>query len=118
MGPQKDRRTPEKIDNQVRDLRKRQTIAGYKRRERHGAYWGIRSDAADFGPPPGSLPCPSAQTAVLAATKTRLKAMDATLQERLINWGYAVCDIAMRRWVETNAAAPDDFPYPAAGVGR
>jgi NTE family protein len=106
------------IDNQVRDLRKRQTIAGFQQGARKGAYWGIRSEAADFGPPPGSLPCPSAQTAALAATKTRLRAMDATLQERLINWGYAICDIAIRRWVEPGAAPPDDFPYPAVGVGR
>lgn len=104
------------IDNQVRDLRKRETIAGFQRGERAGAYWGIRSHIADFGPPPGSLPCPPDQTALLAATKTRLKAMDATLQKRLINWGYAICDAAMRRWVVPQAAAPVDFPFPAAGV--
>jgi len=106
------------IDNQVRDLRKRETIAGYQRGERDGSYWGIRSETASFGPPPGSLPCPPQQTAVLAATATRLCAMDAILQERLINWGYAVCDVAMRRWVEPQAPAPGGFPYPDAGVGE
>jgi NTE family protein len=106
------------IDNQVRDLRKRETIAGYRRGERDGSYWGIRSETASFGPPRGSLPCPPQQTAVLAATATRLCAMDAILQERLINWGYAVCDVAMRRWVEPQAAAPGGFPYPDAGVGK
>ncbi|MGN6373076.1 MAG: patatin-like phospholipase family protein [Solirubrobacteraceae bacterium] len=104
------------IDNQVRDLRKRATIAGFQRGERTGAYWGIRSHIADFGPPAGSLPCPPDQTALLAATKTRLKAMDAALQERLINWGYAICDAAMRRWVVPQADAPADFPFPASGV--
>jgi NTE family protein len=106
------------IDNQVRDLRKRETIAGYLRKERTGAYWGIRSHIADFGPPPGSLSCPPEQTALLAATKTRLKAIDATLQERLINWGYAICDAAMRRWVTPHAPPPSGFPFPAAGVGE
>jgi NTE family protein len=106
------------IDNQVRDLRKRATIAGFERKEKTGAYWGIRSDTASFGPPPGSLPCPSAQTARLAATKTRLQALDSTLQERLINWGYAICDVAMRTWVVPTATAPADFPYPAVGVGE
>lgn len=104
------------IDNQVRDLRKRETIAGFQRAERRGAYWGIRSHIADFGPPPGSLPCPPDQTALLAATKTRLKAIDATLQERLINWGYAICDAAMRRWVVPQALPPEGFPFPEAGV--
>jgi NTE family protein len=106
------------IDNQVRDLRKREAIAGFQRGEKTGTYWGIRSDITDFGPPPGSLPCPSAQTALLAAINTRLKAMDATLQERLINWGYAICDAAMRRWVTPHAPAPAGFPFPAVGVGE
>jgi NTE family protein len=105
------------IDNQVRDLRKRWTIDGFERGERTGAYWGIRSHIADFGPPPGSLPCPPDQTALLAATKTRLKAMDEALQKRLINWGYAICDAAMRRWVVPQAPAPGGFPFPDVGVG-
>jgi NTE family protein len=107
------------IDNQVRDLRKRQTVGGYQRKERAGAYWGIRSAVDSYSPPPpSSLPCPPAQTAVLASTPTRLKAMDAILQERLINWGYAICDVGMRRWVTPHASPPDGFPYPAAGVGE
>ncbi len=106
------------IDNQVVSLRKRETIAGYEDGERTGTYWGIRSEIDNFGPPPGSLPCPPAQTALLAATATRLRAMDEILQERLVNWGYAICDAAMRRWVVPQAQAPAGFPYPAAGVGE
>jgi NTE family protein len=104
------------IDNQVRSLRKRQVIAGFDDGERTGTYWGIRSHVADYGPPTGSLPCPPASTVKLAETQTRLKRMDDTLQERLINWGYAVCDVAMRRWVEPGAVAPAGFPY-GVGVG-
>ncbi len=105
------------IDNQVRDLRKRQAIAAFERSDRAGTYWGMRSHIEAYGPPPGSLLCPPDRTAALAATKTRLKAIDATLQERLINWGYAVCDAAMRRWLVPNAEPPEGFPYAAAGVG-
>jgi NTE family protein len=105
------------IDDQVRNLRKRQAVAGFKARDRQGAYWGIRTPIAKYGPPKGSLPCPAAQTAALAATKTRLRKMDGTLQERLINWGYAVCDAAMRRWVVPDSTKPARFPYPARGVG-
>jgi NTE family protein len=105
------------IDNQVRNLRKRQVIAGFEGGDRRGTYWGIRGHIADYGPPQGSLPCPPAETLRLAQTKTRLKEMDTALQERLINWGYAICDAAMRRWVDSTAPAPPGFPYPAAGVG-
>jgi NTE family protein len=105
------------IDTQVRNLRKRQVVGGYLNGDRQGTYWGIRSHIGDYGPPAGSLPCPDASALRLAQTATRLAHMDDTLQERLINWGYAICDAGMRRWVEPAAPAPTDFPYPAAGVG-
>ena len=38
------------IDNQVRSLRKRQVIDAFKAGERTGAYWGIRTDIADYEP--------------------------------------------------------------------
>ena len=44
------------IDNQVRNLRKRQVVAGYLNGDRQGAYWGIRSHIDDYGPPAGSCP--------------------------------------------------------------
>jgi NTE family protein len=105
------------IDTQVRNLRKRQVVAGYLRGDRDGTYWGIRSHIGDYGPPAGSLDCPDAKALKLAQTATRLAEMDDTLQERLINWGYAICDAGMRRWVEPDAPPPAGFPYPAAGVG-
>jgi NTE family protein len=101
------------IDNQVRNLRKRQTVAGFERGDRAGTYWGIRGHPGDYAPlPRGTLPVAPEQSTALAETKTRLKAMDDGLQERLINWGYAICDVAMRRWVEPGADPPDGFPYP------
>jgi NTE family protein len=103
------------VDNQVRSLRKRQVIDAYERGERQGAYWGIRTNIADYGLPT-SLPCPFDRTTELANTPTRLKRMDDALQERLINWGYAVCDAAMRRHVDPALPAPAGFPYPARGV--
>jgi NTE family protein len=105
------------IDTQVRNLRKRQVVSGYLNGDRQGTYWGIRSHIGDYGPPAGSLPCPDASALRLAQTATRLKAMDGTLQEQLINWGYAICDAGMRKWVEPDAQPPTDFPYPAVGVG-
>jgi NTE family protein len=105
------------IDTQVRNLRKRQVVAGYLKGERDGTYWGIRSHIGDYGPPNGSLPCSDESSMRLARTATRLAHMDDTLQERLINWGYAICDAAMRRWVDKTLPPPSGFPYPSAGVG-
>jgi NTE family protein len=103
------------IDNQVRSLRKRQVIDSYTAGRRKGAYWGIRTNIGDYGLP-DALDCPFERTMALAQTPTRLKRMDDTLQERLINWGYAVCDAALRRHFVPALPAPVRLPYPSAGV--
>ena len=103
------------INSQVLSLRTRQIIALFKAKERKGCYWGIRQGIATY-PAPGALPCPADKTAELAATPTRLKAMDDTLQERLINWGYAVCDASLRCYFDPTLPAPPGFPYPASPV--
>jgi NTE family protein len=104
------------IDNQVRSLRKRQAIDAFKADVRDGAYWGIRTDIGDYKLPT-ALPCPFDKTLELAKTKTRLTRLPELRRRQLINWGYAVCDAAMRNHVERQAAAPVGLPYPEAGVG-
>jgi NTE family protein len=98
------------IDNQVRALRKRHAIEDFQDGW-HGAYWGIRTDISHYELA-DALPCDLSRTRELAATPTRLAAMKDELQERLINWGYAVCDAALRRHVNPGLEAPGAFPYP------
>ena len=110
--------TPDLIDNQVRSLRKRQVIASYKLTpgtpgHRYGAYWGIRTDIANYGLA-NPLPCPVEWTMRLANVPTRLRRMDSNLQEQLINWGFAVCDAALRKHVDSALAHPGGFPYPGS----
>jgi NTE family protein len=109
------------VDNQVRSLRKRQVVAGYEadegsRENREGTYWGIHGHVADYHLP-SSLPAPPAQTKKLADEPTRLKQLDDLTQERLINWGYAICDTAMRRWVLAGEPKEPRFPYPESSLG-
>jgi NTE family protein len=102
-------RINELIDNQVRSLRKRQLIDSFRSGTRTGTYWGIRTNIADYGL--GQvLDAPFDRTLQLAATPTRLRAIELPLQERLMNWGYAVCDAALRAHV--NHALPEGaFPF-------
>lgn len=107
------------VDNQVRSLRKRQVIESFQAHPgqanyRKGAYWGIRTNIADYRVE-RPLPCPFDRTLALAEIPTRLKRMDDTLQERLINWGYAVCDAALAS-MDPAIAEPAGFPYSTAGV--
>ena len=103
------------IDNQVRSLRKRQVIGSYQAGERKGTYWGIRSDILDY-PAPNALPCPPERTTVPAEYVTRLAAVPAITQERLMNWGFAICDAAMRAHVVSGVPAPAAFPYSSSGL--
>jgi len=110
------------IDNQVRSLRKQQTIEGYGAPEgsdqhRFGAYWGIRSEIANFELPT-SMEAPYEETLKLAKVATRLASLDEATQDLLINWGYAICDTAMRKWVDGALPQPPGFPYPSHPLGR
>jgi len=104
------------MNHQVGSLRKRLLVAAFERQERHGAFWDIEQDirvhrCAD------ALPCPSEQTRLLAALPTDLAAKDEATQMRLINWGYAVADAALRAHLNRAWPRPAGFPYPEAGVG-
>jgi NTE family protein len=103
------------IDSQVRALRTRQLIAFFQQKERKGTYWGIRQGITTYGNPP-ALPCPADRTMLLAATPTRLQKTDDNLQERLINWGYAICDASLRKFFDSGLPAPAGFPYPASPI--
>ena len=104
------------IDRQVRALRRRQVMDSLTRNVRDGAFWPMSVDITRFAAP-GKLNCPHGATMKLARTPTRLAKLDPVLQERLINWGYAACDAAMRSFVDPGHPAPPNFPYPASGVG-
>ena len=101
------------VDNQVRSLRKRQIIESFiDQTDAHdGTYWGIRSHVGDY-PVQDPLPCPEDRVMELANTPTRLKRLEPEHQNRLINWGYAVCDAAIRSHYKPTPAKPVGFPYP------
>lgn len=101
------------VDNQVRSLRKRMLVGSFVAKERIGAYWSIRGDIADY-PAPKALACSLARTQALAAIATRLKRIETDDQERLINWGYALADAAIRTWIPDlrSASPPTRFIHP------
>jgi NTE family protein len=107
------------VDNQVRSLRKRLLIDSYTTtstdRKRAGAYWGITTDIANYQLT-DALDCPEELTRKLAAVPTRLARLPDDTQQRLINWGYAACDAALRRHYLSTLSRPAGFPYPG-GVG-
>lgn len=107
------------VDNQVRSLRKRALIDSYEARALLGCYWGVRSEIKDYALASDPLAAESRDPSYLAAIPTRLQAMPREEQERLINWGYAVTDAALRKHFAADLEAmtgcklaePAGFPY-------
>jgi NTE family protein len=112
-------RVMDTVDNQVRSLRKRHLIDSYVRKDHTGTYWGIRTSFADYKLTDDPLGCAKRNPIPLAEVPTRLEAMPSNLQDRLMNWGYAVCDAALRAHIDSSLQAklgvtinpPTKFPF-------
>ncbi len=92
------RRVLDLVDNQVRSLRKRQLVDSFQSGEKEGTYWGIRTDIKNYGLA-DAFDVPLEYSLELANTPTRLKKLSLEQQKKLINWGYAVCDAAIRKHI-------------------
>lgn len=107
------------IYGQVGSLRERQLIASFKAKQgdrgwRRGTYWAVGSDISNYSFPE-ALPAPLDRTTELARLPTQLRPFGKNLDERLINWGYAISDTALRKHFGQPNNPPAQFPY-AGGV--
>ena len=81
--------------DQTRALRKRWLIEEFKAERRQGAYWGVATDIDKYNAPE-PLAHNTEENQALDEVPTRLSGFEPELQARLINWGYALCDAALR----------------------
>jgi NTE family protein len=103
--------------SQTRALRKRALVDDFKNKRRKGTYWGIKTNISDYGAP-NVLPCDPAKVRKLALIRTRLNSFSEQEQCELINWGYALCDAAMRSFVLPGDAGPNPaWPYKDFALG-
>jgi NTE family protein len=110
----------EVIDNQVRSLRKRHLIEAYERGDHTGTFWGIGTHFVDYKLASDPLKCAARNPQPLAEIPTRLEKMPLNLQNRLMNWGYAICDAALRAHIDAalqtklgiQIAETSTFPFP------
>lgn len=97
---------------QTRALRRRSLLKDFNSQVRKGTYWGIATKIDDYKLA-DVMTKDSATTRELAHMRTRLNAFDEGEQCRLINWGYALADAALRTYVaETKGAPRGNWPYP------
>ncbi|NLR98132.1 patatin-like phospholipase family protein [Rhizobium sp. P38BS-XIX] len=104
------RRILDVTDNQVRALRRHDLIGRFRGAHayddeaslvtaqayaRFGAYWGIDTDPSKLVPN-DALPCSVDAASSLSAVPTRLTNLGDDVSEKLVNWGYAICDRSVR----------------------
>jgi len=97
------------VTEQTRALRKRRLIADFKQSVRKGTYWGITTKIGDYGLQ-DAFARDTDTTASLSQIRTRLDEFSAEEQGRLINWGYALADAAMRKHVVFGGSRPVAWP--------
>lgn len=97
--------------DQTRALRKRWLIAEFEAGRKRGAYWGVGTQIGAYA---AATPlCADSPTSdALAHVPTRLKGLEPELQGRLINWGYALCDAALRTRAALAVPAATTWPVP------
>ena len=97
--------------DQTRALRKRWLVEEFEAKRKRGAYWGIGTKVADYR----DEQCAFKDTQItrsLAAVPTRLAAFEPEVRARLVNWGYVLCDAALRSRAELPMPAIKQLPLP------
>lgn len=97
--------------DQARALRKRWLMERHERIGQKLAFWAIDTDIGEYGVL-DALPTRASVTDPLARIRTRLNPFDDTEQGRLLNWGYALTDAAVRKYLGVPALAS---AWPAPG---
>ena len=98
--------------DQTRALRKRWLISEFAAGRKRGAYWGIGTQIRDFAAT-DALAIDNTLTGELEEVPTRLAGFEERLQGRLMNWGYALCDAALRMRAKLTLARAPGLPAPA-----
>ena len=112
------RQVPRIIDiltEQTRALRKRGLVAKYMSREDQldGTYWGITTKISDYQlSDPFTVDTETSKA--MGNIPTTLSAMSDDIEGRLVNWGYALADTAMRKHLPELAEGCRqlEWPYP------
>jgi NTE family protein len=103
------------INSEAIRVRRRWMMENCEQNLMQGAYWGINTRIQDYElEESGCLPPllrDSPETADIAKVRTRLNCFKPAEQEKLINWGYALTDAAMRRYILDKTAPAGILPY-------
>lgn len=96
---------------QTRALRKRWLIDDFEAGRKRGGYWGIGTRVEAYR----DADSPFRDTEVtnsLVSIPTRLSRFDDPVPSRLVNWGYVLCDVALRQRAGLPVPVATVLPLP------
>jgi NTE family protein len=96
---------------QTRALRKRWLITEFKSERKRGGYWGIGTKIEDYEDTDSPFKDTQASNA-LVAVPTRLARFDDPIPSRLVNWGYVLCDVSIRKRAKLAVPPATALPLP------
>jgi NTE family protein len=120
-------RTLVDTDHQVRSQRRIAIMSAFRRGERAGGFWAIDTDISRWNTQ-GRLQVDPGWIAHLSKVRTRLwppyvrglglrPKVAVDLTERLVNWGYAICDATVR--AKSSGTGPEPvWPFPKRALDR
>ena len=117
-------RVTETIDHQVRSLRLRQIGdgLGFDRDDdptaarRPGALWTIRTPYRKYPLRWRGIDAPDGRTEQLAMVGTHMRGLKPDVARRIVNWGYAISDAAIRSYLKSIPLDEPALPFRSAGI--
>ena len=114
-------RVTETIDHQVRSLRLRQIMESYDPEDktppkRKGAFWGIRTPFSKYPDRPAGIDAPEERTDELALVGTHMRGLKPEIAHRIVNWGYAISDAALRSYMKDIELDDPALPFSSDGI--
>jgi NTE family protein len=103
-------RAREILEHELHDVRVAAATADFAAGRRRGVYWEI-ADASVLATAPGALTGAQRGGQGLSQITTRLRRLPSSVQEALIDWGYAIADAAVRGSLHPELPAPRALPY-------
>jgi NTE family protein len=83
---------------------------------RRGAFWGIRTPFSKYPDRPGNIDAPARRTEELALVGTHMRGLDPAIAHRLVNWGYAISDAALRSYMKDIPLDDPVLPFTSDGI--
>ena len=97
---------------QTRAIRRQEIVGKFQSGRKRGTLWYANTDIRNY-PTKSPLTIEPMWNDYFGSVRTRLNAFTDAEKSRLINWGYAMCDLSIRSYYRPEKDPPDSLPFPA-----